>query len=266
MKLFSLKRKASYHSDSAIDSLRILSDTTPFAVKEAYRSLYSNVLYLPIESRCKKIAVTSAYPGEGKTSISINLAYSIAENSPESTVLIVDSDMRSPRVAELINKENHGVHGLSEYLAGIDAVPNFQPTVHPNLSFLSSGATNANTPGLLSGSRMEAFIQLIDESFDYVIFDTPPVNVVADAVLLADRIDGYLVATRADFSDTNSFGEAVKKLETAGAKVFGVVLCAYNAKSGKGYGKSGRYGRYGKYGKYGKYGSYYGGSDSGNGN
>ncbi len=261
MKLFNFKRKKSYHSESAVDALRIINDTTPFAVKEAYRSLYSNVLYLPIESSCKKLAVTSAYPGEGKTSISINLAYSIAENSPESSILIVDSDMRSPRVAELIGKDNHGVHGLSEFLAGIDSEPNYQETVHPNLLFLSSGATNANTPGLLSGSRMESLISVFEERFDYVIFDTPPVNVVADAVLLAERIDGYLLATRADFSDTNSLGEAVKKLESAGARVFGTVLCSYNAKSGKGYGKSGRYNKYGKYGKYGKNGSYYGSSD-----
>lgn len=261
MKLFKSKKNKSYHSDSSVDALRILNDTTPFAVKEAYRSLYSNVLYLPIESACKKIAVTSAYPGEGKTSISINLAYSIAENSPESRVLIIDSDMRSPRVAELIGKDNHGVHGLSEFLAGIDPVPNFQDSVHPNLAFLSSGATNANTPGLLSGSRMDVLLSVINEKFDYVIFDTPPVNVVADAVLLADRVDGYLLATRADFSDTNSLGEAIKKLESAGATVFGTVLCAYNAKSGKGYGKYNKYGKYGKYGKYAKYGSYYGSTE-----
>ena len=252
MKLFSIKKKKkNYHSDSAIDTLRILNDSTPFAVKEAYRSIYSNVLYLPIESKCKKIAITSAYPGEGKTSISINLAYSIAENSPETKVLLVDSDMRSPRVVELIGKESHGVHGLAEFLAGIDSTPNFQATVHPNLSFLSSGATNGNTPGLLSCSRMDTFISVINEKFDYVIFDTPPVNVVADAILLADRADGYLLATRADYSDVNSLAEAVKKLESAGAKIYGAILCAYNAKSGKAYGKSSGYGRYGSY--YGPY-------------
>ena len=251
MKLFNLKKKKNYHSDSSVDTLRILNDSTPFAVKEAYRSLYSNVLYLPIESRCKKIAVTSAYPGEGKTSISINLAYSIAENSPESKVLIVDSDMRSPRVAELIQKDDHGMHGFAEYLAGIDSTPNFQDTVHPNLSFLSSGATNGNTPGLLSCSRMDNFIDIVNQTFDYVIFDTPPVNVVADAILLADRADGYLLATRADYSDVNSLSDAIKTLESAGAKVYGTVLCAYNAKSGKGYGKSGNYSKYGSY--YGNY-------------
>ena len=262
MALFKKKKADSFHSDSVVDARRILNDSTPFAIKEAYRSLYSNVLYLPIESKCKKLAITSAYPGEGKTSISINLAYTIAANSPESRVLIVDADMRSPRVSELIGKESHGVHGLSEYLAGIDATPNYQGTVYANLMFLSSGASNSNTPGLISGSRMGALIADIDERFDYVIFDTPPVNVVADAVLLADRIDGYLLATRADFSDTKSVAEAVNKLEAASAVIHGIVLCAYNAKSGSGYGKGGRYGKYGKYGKYAKYGSYYGHPDT----
>ena len=254
MALFKNKKKKedAFHSDSAVDTRRILNDTTPFAVKEAYRSIYSNVLYLPIESKCKKLAITSAYPGEGKTSISINLAYTIAENSPESRVLLVDADMRSPRVPELISKESTGVHGLSEYLAGIDNTPNYQDTVYPNMKFLSSGASNSNTPGLISGSRMGALIADVDATYDYVIFDTPPVNVVADAILLADRIDGYILATRADFSDTKSVAEAVDKLESASATIHGIVLCAYNAKGSTGYGKTG------KYGKYAKYGSYYG--------
>ena len=96
-----------YHSDTSVDTLRMLNDSTPFAIKEAYRSLYSNVLYSPIEAKCKKIAITSAFPGEGKTSISINLAYTLAINTPESNILIIDSDMRSPRVAELIAKQSH---------------------------------------------------------------------------------------------------------------------------------------------------------------
>ena len=78
-----------HHSSNAVDVQRIINKNTPFAVKEAYRSLYTNVLYLPLEEGCKKFVVTSAYPGEGKTSLSINLAITIAMNSPESRVLII---------------------------------------------------------------------------------------------------------------------------------------------------------------------------------
>ena len=116
-----MKKKTDYfHSSVETDSQRILSDATPFAIREAYRSFYTNVLYLPIEDKCKKIVITSAFPGEGKTSVSINLAYTIAINSPESKILIIDADMRSPRVIELLSLNDKKRRGLSEYLAGID--------------------------------------------------------------------------------------------------------------------------------------------------
>lgn len=255
-------KKDLYHSSIDVDIRRVIGEDTPFAVKEAYRALYTNIRYLPIEDSCKKIALTSAFPGEGKTSISVNLAYTLAINSPESRVLLIDCDMRSPRVPDLIEVDSSRLHGLSEFLAGIDAEPNVQKTKHSNLSFLASGATNANTPGLLSSSRMHKLIDFCNENFDYVIIDTPPVNVVSDAILLSSYINGYILVTRADFSDTNSVSDAIETLNKADANILGTVLCSYNAKGGKGYGgyKYGKYGRYG-YGKYAKYGSYYGGKD-----
>lgn len=250
-----MRNKLKRHSEVSVDVQRILADDTPFAVKEAYRTLYTNVIYLPIEDKCKKLVITSAFPGEGKTSISINLAYSIAMNSPESKVLIVDADMRSPRVTELLNIHEK-LHGLSEYLAGIDKQPNFVPIIiHPNLSLLAAGAKNINSPGLISSSRMDDIVKIFDETFDYVIFDTPPVNIVSDAMLLSDKVNGYIIATRADYSDINSLSEAIDNLRSADGIIHGVVLCSYNAKTG-GYGKYGKYGKYGN--KYGKYESEYG--------
>nr|MBQ8891074.1 CpsD/CapB family tyrosine-protein kinase [Clostridia bacterium] len=255
-------KKDLYHSSLDVDVRRVIGDDTPFAVKEAYRALYTNIRYLPIEDKCKKIALTSAFPGEGKTSISVNLAYTLAINSPESRILLIDCDMRSPRVAELLEIDASRLHGLSEFLAGIVEAPNVQRTKHPNLSFLSSGATNANTPGLLSSSKMQKLMDYCNENYDYVIIDTPPVNVVSDAILLSSYINGYILATRADFSDTSSVSDAIETLNKAEANILGTVLCSYNAKSGKGYGsyKYGKYGRYG-YGRYAKYGSYYDGND-----
>ena len=250
-------RKEYIHSTVEADTQRIICDSTPFAIREAYRSLYTNVLYLPIEDRCKKIVITSAFPGEGKTSVSVNLAYTIALNSPESKVLIIDADMRSPRVIELLGLNDKKRHGLSEYLAGIDDSPVFIDSVHENLKVLLSGAQNANTPGLISSSRMKSLMQYCNNEFDYIIIDTPPVNIVSDAILLNDYVNGYILVCRADYSDINSFSDAIDNLTKAGAKILGTVLSSYNAKSSKKYGRYGRYGRYGKYGKYGgRYGRY----------
>ena len=156
-----MKKKIDYfHSSTEADSQRIICDTTPFAIREAYRSFYTNVLYLPIADKCKKIVITSAFPGEGKTSVSVNLAYTIAINSPESKILIIDADMRSPRVIKLLGLNDKKRHGLSEYLAGIDEEPDIIPSaVHTNLSILLSGAQNANTPGLIASTRMQTLMQ-----------------------------------------------------------------------------------------------------------
>ena len=238
------------------DVKRVVSEETPFAVREAYRTLYTNIRYLPIEDKCKKIAVTSAFPGEGKTLVSINLAITIAISSVESRVLVVDSDMRSPRVCDLLLPKQRKPHGLSEYLAGIDEEPNIVNTQHDNLFVLPAGAQSLNSPGLLCSSKMKTLLQICREKFDYIIFDTPPVNIVSDSILLKDYVDGYLVVTRGDFSDVNSVSEALDALSAAEANILGFVLSAYDAKKGTKYTKYGRYGRYGRYGKYGRYGSY----------
>ena len=248
-------RKRRVHSSIATDSKRILTDDTPFAITEAYRALYTNILYLPIESRTKKIAVFSAVPGEGKTTVSINLAYTIAANSTESKVIIIDADMRKPRVASLIGYSGKKMSGLSEFLAGIDETPSVVPTKYDNLAFLPSGAVNANSPALLSTARMKNLIEILENEYDFIIFDTPPINVVSDALMLSDYVDGYIMSVKSDFSDYNSISDAIARFEASEAKIFGFVLNAYNFKSAKTSGK------YYKYGKRYSYGYGYGYSD-----
>ena len=229
--MFRSRRRHHAHSNTAIDKKRVLTEDTPFAITEAYRTLYTNILYLPIEGRTKKLAVFSAIPGEGKTTVSINLAYTIAANSTEARVLIVDADMRKPRVAKLMGFRANKVSGLSEYLAGIDDQINFIDTKYDNLKFVSSGAINANSPALLSAARMKKFMSEIEEKFDYIIFDTPPVNLVSDALMLSDYVHGYIMAVKSEFSDFNAVGDAVKRIEASESKIFGFVLSAYNMKT-----------------------------------
>ena len=227
--MFNLRRN-NVKNSLAVDAKRLLSSNTPFAINESYRALYTNILYLPIESKCKKIAVISAVPGEGKTTTAINLAYTIAENSTESKVLLVDSDLRKPRVAKLLGYTKKKLHGLSEYLAGIDNAPSFAETKYTNLKFLSSGAASTNSPALLSSGRMKMLSEIIENEFDYVIYDTPPINVVTDALLLNDYVDGYVVSVKYGYSDYNSITEAIERFDASESKIFGFVLNAYNMK------------------------------------
>ena len=104
-----------------------------------------------------------------------------------------------------------------------------------------SGAICSNPAGLINSARMASFIKECEEEYDYIIFDTPPLNVVADATLLANKINGYLIATRSDYSNVNDISDALASLEKVGANVFGFVLSDVELKKG------GRYGQYKKY-------------------
>lgn len=246
-----MKKRALDHSDLDVDLNRVLGQHTPFEVREAYSALYTNVRYLPIKEKCRKIAITSYYPGEGKSLVSLNLAKTIAIASPESKVLVVDLDMRVPRLERLSEVKTENTHGMSEYLANIDAEPNFVNIQLANLFIATSGAKTANTLGLLTSSRLKTFFEYCEDKFDYVIVDTPPVKVVSDAVLLSDHIHGYIIAVRADYSDINGVSEAIELIKSVNGNVFGTVLTSYNTKDKATYGKYSRYGKYGKYSTYG---------------
>ena len=232
-------RKSRSHSDIILDAKRIITEDSPFAIKEAYRTLYTNIMYLPIENKCRRFVLTSAVAGEGKTSVSINLAYTIATTSPNARILLVDADMRSPRIAPLLNIASGNVHGLSEYLAGIDDTPStITSSIYPNLDVLTSGAENTNTTALLSSAAMQRLSDFFNQNYDYVIIDTPPISLVTDAIFFREYTDGYLVIARADYSDVNEISEAVRVLTDLEANIFGFVLCSINSKRTKKYGKS----------------------------
>ena len=259
LKLFNKKKKKSIRDNYRLDHARVLDSKTPFAVKEAFSSLYTNLLYLPIESKCKRIAITSAVAAEGKTYVSINLARSIAMNSPEARVLLIDADMRSPRVYPIINNVNKRERGLSEFLAGIDKEPSVVKSDIDNLSILYSGAETANTIGLFSSGNMKLLIDYCEKNYDYVIFDSTPINIVSDAIVLNDFVDGYIVVTRAEVSNVNSVSILVNNLNRISANIFGFVLTGVDmTRSTKYYSRSKYYysGYYSK--KYGYYSYKYG--------
>ena len=247
MKKFGLFKKV-VHDEDRIDIRRLVNKEAPFAVREAFRTLYTNVLYLPLGNKSKKIAITSAVSGEGKTFVSLNLCMTIAQNSSEQKVLLIDADMRQPRVATLLEDSDVTSHGLSEFLAGIDKEPNIKSTEIENLFVITSGGESVNPGALIRSNRMKELISKCESEFDYVIIDTPPVGIVSDATMLCDFVDGYIISVRSDYSDVKSISDAIDSLHHVGANVLGIVLCNAKYKSGRGNGKYGKY----KYSNYGR--------------
>ena len=222
-------------------NLGVIDSSTPFPIREAFRTLYTDVLYLNIEDKCKKIAITSAIPGEGKTTVATNLAVSIAHNADDKRVLLIDTDMRKPKVATSFGI-NKMTHGLSEFLAGIDDTPNFINVPQHRITVLTSGGMNKNPTKLISSKRMAELITFCEQYFDYIIIDTPPINVVSDALLLHDKINGYIVAVKSDFSNINYVSECIERLNRIEAEIFGIVLNSHSLKGGRS-----KYGNYTKY-------------------
>ena len=247
MKFFRKKRA---HDGELVDSMRILDDSTPFAVKEAFRSLYTNILYLPIESKTKKIAITSAFPGEGKTYMSTNLAITIAQNSDSGRVLLIDMDMRKSSISKILAKHVGNADcklGLSEYLTGITKEPNIIQTDFQNLSVLFAGADCINPAGLITSKKFEAFLSECENNYDFIIIDTPPVMLVSDAALLVGKVDGFLLSTRRGRSTTRALSDAYNSLSNVGAQIFGVVFTDDSLKGKKGYNNYNNYSDYSSY-------------------
>ncbi len=211
---------------------RLLNTDTPFAVQEAYRMARTNILYLPAKlGRCPKYAVTSALTMEGKTISVINLAITMARNNKK--VLLIDADMRKPRIAK--NLELEAGEGLSEYLAGLTQTPAVLSCREENLFVLPSGHAVQNAAELLSSSRMETLLESLETDYDYIFIDTPPIATVTDAALLSGIVDGYLFAVFAGFSNRKAIREALDALSQVNANIVGFLLNGVNPKGLGGY-------------------------------
>lgn len=243
MAFFKRQPKPRFESES---ELKLLTSETPFAIREAFKMLYTNIRYLSVPTKCKKIAVTSAVSGEGKTTVCANLAASFAQNLEGRRVIVIDTDLRQPMVAKLLGMDIKQ-SGLTEYLAGIDEKPNIVEHPETKLHVITSGATAGNPTKLISSPRMKALFEELEKNYDYIFVDTPPVTIVPDAVLVNDYVSGYIIACRSDYSNINLVNSCVEQLKLVGAEILGFVLTSLKMKS---YGGKSKYSVYYKYNRY----------------
>ncbi len=191
-------------------------------LSEAYRSLRTSVLLSTSGRPPRLILVTSAAPGEGKTTTVINLGITLAQLG--SRVLVVDSDMRRPRVATLLRLKGTPL-GLSTYLTGQATLQeSVIATDIPNLHAVLCGPTPPNPAELLSSSLMSQFLSQARDSFDYVLMDSPPVLHVADARILATMAEAVILVTHGGVTPRAMVNHAKMTLLQVNANVIGVAL------------------------------------------
>jgi tyrosine-protein kinase Etk/Wzc len=219
----------------------------PFSpIAESFRHLRTNVQYAQLDKPLKTILVTSPNPKEGKSTIAANLAITFAQT--EQRVLLIDADMRRPTIHSLFGLKKDP--GLTDFLFGTATLQEVTwEGVLDNLWIINAGTTPPNPAEILGSIKMKKFIETVRLAYDIVIFDSPPVLAVTDAVVLATAVDGALLVVSSDRTHVQTLEKATETLKGIGRTAVGVVLNDFDVRKAYGGYYSSRYGNYG-YGYY----------------
>ena len=231
--------------------IRIKYQKLTFPVEEAYKSLRTNLFFCGREK--KVIAITSCTPNEGKSTVSLNLALSLAEDHKR--VILVDADLRNSTLLGKIHMISEK-DGLAYYLSGMTQYEDLICTTdRDNLDMILTGGFPPNPAELLGEDSFKELLERLRQEYDYVIVDTPPIGNVIDSAIIAESCDGLVMVVEAN-AISYRFAQRVKEqLEKTSCPILGVILNKVDPEA-QGYGKYGKYGRYGHYGRYGQYGRY----------
>jgi capsular exopolysaccharide synthesis family protein len=206
---------------ASIQASTALAKDPASSVAEAYRMLRTSILLAAAGHPPKTILMTSSQPGEGKTTTSVNIGICLSQMGAK--VLIIDADMRCPRVHKIFGL-NHR-RGLSSYLSSDLLLKNVvQATQIPNLWVLPSGLVPPNSADLLSSEKMHTMLEKLSDYFDHILIDSPPVSSVTDPVLLSRLVDGVVMVIHGGKSSREMVIHTRQELHNVGAKIFGVVL------------------------------------------
>ncbi|MFC7365201.1 MULTISPECIES: CpsD/CapB family tyrosine-protein kinase [Bhargavaea] len=191
-------------------------------VSEQFRTLRSNITFSAVDRELKTILVTSALPGDGKSTISANLATLFAQDGKR--VLFIDADMRKPTVQYTFSLTNAA--GLSTVLTQQRLAGEVirESEISPNLHIMTSGPIPPNPAELLGSRSMTVLMNEMAQQYDLIVFDAPPVLSVTDAQLLANKVDGTLLVVNTGVTEKENIKKANDLLGNAKARILGAVM------------------------------------------
>ncbi|HEW7766908.1 TPA: capsular polysaccharide biosynthesis protein Cps4D [Streptococcus pneumoniae] len=209
--------------------------------EEYYNALCTNIQLSG--DKLKVISVTSVNPGEGKTTTSINIAWSFARAGYKT--LLIDGDTRNSVMLGVF-KSREKITGLTEFLSGTaDLSHGLCDTNIENLFVVQSGSVSPNPTALLQSKNFNDMIETLRKYFDYIIIDTPPIGIVIDAAIITQKCDASILVTATGEANKRDIQKAKQQLKQTGKLFLGVVLNKFDISVNK-------YGVYGSYGNYGK--------------
>lgn len=206
-----------------------IKDDTNFLITEAYKELRTNLRYTLSKEGCKRILINSPVSQDGKSTICTNIGITIAQTGAR--VLLLDCDLRKGRLHNFFKTKSNP--GMSELLIGLVKEKDvIQQTFYDNLHIITMGKTPPNPTELFSGGQMEELLRNLEKNYDYIIIDSPPVNIVSDALSLTKLVDGVVIVVRENFTSHPNIAGAVNKLEFVDAKILGFVFNGASIKLG----------------------------------
>lgn len=193
-----------------------------FQVTEAYKKARTNLVYSIIKKGCKKVIVTSPYKSEGKTTTAVNVAIALAQQV-DTKVLVIDCDLRRPTIHTFFDIKND--HGLANYLTEECTLEEaVSHTDNENLDLISFGAIPPNPSELLSSESMKQMVKELEGKYDYILFDTPPVNMVIDVIPIISLSDGVVLVTKHKDTTYPELNKAIDTLKRNNAKILGIIV------------------------------------------
>ena len=213
------------------DNNLLISKDSRSSMAEAYRQLRTSILLSTAGHAPKSLLITSSLPAEGKTTTAINTAISLAQTG--ANVLVIDADMRRPRLHSVFNKSN--AEGLSTILSSEletdEILEIIQKDDESKLFLLPSGPVPPNPAELIGSEQMRNLIVKLEENFTHVVIDSPPIASFTDGVLIASLVDGVILVVHSGKSSRQVVHRSRQILQDIGSKIFGVVLNNVNLRS-----------------------------------
>jgi capsular exopolysaccharide synthesis family protein len=200
-------------------------------ISESFRSLRTSIQYSNVDNPIRVLLITSPSPSEGKTLVSTNLSTVFAQG--DKNVTLIDADLRRPTVHRRILISN--IYGLSHLFVQpeLSLSGALQKTKVERLSVISAGDLPPNPSELLGSNKMLSILAKVKETADMVVLDAPPILPVADASILANKVDGVLLVVRQGQTTAAAARQSVEQLQRVGAKILGVVINGINQKNSR---------------------------------
>lgn len=213
------KKKEKKQKRETIELIPYFSPKSSFS--ESYRSIRTALLLSSADKNLKSLVVSSPSPREGKTTTISNLAVTLAQMDKK--VLLVDADLRKPKLHRIFNKKN--LNGLTNFLTSDIRIKELiKPTEIDNLYLINSGPIPPNPAELLNSDKMSNFIEILKQSFDYLLLDTPPILAVSDALVLSTKVDGMILIVWGEKTSREALIRAKEKLDMANVKTLGAII------------------------------------------